>query len=307
MTLQPLAALVVVALALVPAACAGPSSTGAGAAGAPRSEGAAPVVEDGAPLQLAPATTLFEPDARPVVELARSIGRRLPSFRSAALDGLTLVLTCDGATVRGQWECELLQGALADQVAANAAAGVEPSELHGIRLLLQGPAGELLDRSGGGVAVRQQDFVVIDEAELREAVARGAASLGAVVLGVEFLRPLQQAIVVELTAPDVHALVATLDTEHEAWLELFGRDPDTLEGYFVAVRDATGKLVYGVFSSGRNASTGVVSSPEVRDVVPVGGAPPPETPILGRCTDCRRRATPRAARTPKRPPIRAKR
>lgn len=303
MTPRPLAALAVGALVLVPAACAGPSSTGAGAAGAvrpgPQPRSGPEAVVDGAPLQLAPGTTTFAPDPRPLVELAAAIGSRLPSFLSADLDGSTLVLTCNGADPRGLWECELLQGALGDQVAANASAGVAPSELRGLRLLLRGPDGELLDRSGGGVAVRQQDFVVVDEAELRAAVARGAASLGAVVLGMELLRPLQQAVVVELTSPDVLGLVGRLQAEHESWLQLFGRDPDTLEGYFVAVRDARGKLVYAVFSSGRNASTGVLSTEDVRAVVPVGGAPPPETPIVGPCWHCRRGATPRAPRPPK--------
>lgn len=144
----------------------------------------------------------------------------------------------EGLDIRPQWDADLLEGAVLDSAGT---ATQQRETLGGSTFDGRLPDGRLIADIGGGLGdvVQGQTFDPVDDASISDRVAAVLESYGLREAVLEIEHPLGAAPMVVATTSDPSAILGKMNG---LLGDLFGQPP-TFEGYYLEIRDGSGKAV----------------------------------------------------------------
>lgn len=166
----------------------------------------------------------------------------------------------DFRTLRPRWEVDLLQGAIAEALAA----WTPPVKVSGAGTTIERPNGTVLvDRGEMGDIGARLLFTIAADADVRETVRETLSELGLAPVSIEILRAIQPApaVVARTSEPEAAARAAasTIGT-------LFGR-PSRFVGYYFEVRGPGDEPLFVQAASFRTGAGTTWVSPALEDVI----------------------------------------
>ena len=166
----------------------------------------------------------------------------------------------DFRTLRPRWEVDLLQGAIAEALAA----WTPPVKVSGAETTIERPNGTVLVEHGGmGDIGARLLFTIAADADVRETVRETLSELGLAPVSIEILRAIQPApaVVARTSEPEAAARAAasTIGT-------LFGR-PSRFVGYYFEVRGPGDEPLFVQAASFRTGAGTTWVSPALEDVI----------------------------------------
>ena len=194
--------------------------------------------------------------------VSASIGRR-PSTNSRPgiwLHFQTAVGAVDQAAIRPQWEADLIEGAVADALAATDGEHVAGSTIDWLL-----PDGRVLPNMGGGMGdvVPGQMFSDLAAGAIKLTLKQRLAQAGLEPTSIEVLHADQPAPAVVATTNDPRSAARAAASTIRL---LFGQDPPIFEGYYFEVRDRSGAPVFIQSAAFRSGAGRLWVRPSVEDV-----------------------------------------
>jgi hypothetical protein len=163
--------------------------------------------------------------------------------------------------IRGQWESDLVAGAIADRLAGT------PNQVVSTIIDVQLPDGEIHpDLGGGGMGnvAPNQAFSSSGESAIRASVTEQLAQSHLDLVSLDVLRAPQAAPAVVVMTDDPLAAAAAASETIRA---IFGQNPPKYEGYYLEVRDSAGTPVLIQSAAFRTGAGRLWFAPKVADVI----------------------------------------
>lgn len=164
--------------------------------------------------------------------------------------------------IRGQWESDLVAGAVADSFAGT------PDQVVTTSIDVRLPDGDIQPDTGGGMGnvAPNQAFSTVPADAIRSSVADGLAAHHLSLVSLDVLDAVQPAPAVIVATGDPLAAAAAA---RETILAIFGQNPPKYEGYYFEVRDATGDPILVQSAAFRTGAGRLWFSPKVKDALSV--------------------------------------